>query len=497
MGGLSRLVKSSRHLVGPPVLGYAVFGAFLIAVVGAFAAATTGQVDPADWIRGVAGSRLGMALFTVMLLANMGALVTQVYLAGVSVQQVRAFARLPWPAVVGLVVYVGGLFEYETTAAQTHYKHFIPVPGGSQIIYDLASVSGAVTTYVIADHLGSGSLFLNSAGTKLIQESYSAFGYRRSADWNAPLSPTSSDYLTIASTTRRGYTSAFHEMLDNLGLINMNGRVYDPSTGRFLSPDPIGTRLGLPQASNPYAYVASSPLVYGDPTGLSEDYDTNLIDLGGGDGSDDTSGVSCGSWCINVSPHERTPPSPYSQGITGPIGTNGGNGGNVDPERKPTGAKAQSQNWQHTATCFLKGAAVGGVAAVGVGALAVGAVVLGAPVAVVTGVLGVVGVAGGAYTVANTASQISAGNYAGAAFNVGSVAGGAVIGGGGGGRALAEGINGVPSPPWSLGSDLSQGYNPSLGSVGSWLATGPNPGSATATATGIGSAISNFLSGCN
>jgi hypothetical protein len=156
-----------------------------------------------------------------------------------------------------------------------------------------------------------------------------------------------------------------------------------------------------------------------------------------------------------------------------------------------------AQSPQHILGCFAKGAAVGAVAAVGVGAFAVGAVVLGAPIAAVTAVLGVAGVAGGAFAVANTAVQLNAGNYAGAAFNVGSIAGGVAIGASGGGRALAEGINGVPSPPWSIGSDLSQGYNPNLGSVGDWLATGPNPGSAAATATGVGAAISQFLSGCN
>ena len=47
--------------------------------------------------------------------------------------------------------------------------------------------------------------------------------------------------------------------------------------------------------------------------------------------------------------------------------------------------------------CLVKGAVVGAVGAVAVGALAVGAVaVCGAPVAAVTGVLGVLAVAGGA-----------------------------------------------------------------------------------------------------
>ena len=34
-------------------------------------------------------------------------------------------------------IYIAGLMEKETTPAQTHYKHFVTVPGGTQIIYDL------------------------------------------------------------------------------------------------------------------------------------------------------------------------------------------------------------------------------------------------------------------------------------------------------------------------------------------------------------------------
>ena len=34
----------------------------------------------------------------------------------------------------------------------------------------------------------------------------------------------------------RGYTD--HEELDSVGLINMNGRVYDPAIGKFVSADP-------------------------------------------------------------------------------------------------------------------------------------------------------------------------------------------------------------------------------------------------------------------
>jgi RHS repeat-associated protein len=40
----------------------------------------------------------------------------------------------------------------------------------------------------------------------------------------------------IPALTNRGFTG--HEHIDEMGLIHMNGRVYDPQIGRFLSADP-------------------------------------------------------------------------------------------------------------------------------------------------------------------------------------------------------------------------------------------------------------------
>ncbi len=164
--------------------------------------------------------------------------------------------------------YVGGLYEFEITPAQQHNKYFVQVPGGTQIIYDIQSVSGAQTTYITADHLGSASAMISSSGSLLLKQSYDAYGRRRTSNWSADLAATASDYTTFASTTRRGYTDAFHENLDNVALIHMNGRVYDPVSGRFLSPDPVVTTVGDSQSSNPYSYVENRPLVLTDPTGL-------------------------------------------------------------------------------------------------------------------------------------------------------------------------------------------------------------------------------------
>ncbi len=64
---------------------------------------------------------------------------------------------------------------------------------------------------------------------------------------------------------RRGYTG--HEMLPEFGIINMNGRLYDPVLGRFFSPDPFVQMPGSPQGFNRYSYCLNNPLKYTDPSG--------------------------------------------------------------------------------------------------------------------------------------------------------------------------------------------------------------------------------------
>ena len=49
----------------------------------------------------------------------------------------------------------------------------------------------------------------------------------------------------------------------------MNGRVYDPYLGRFLSPDTVVQSLTATQSINPYAYAWNDPLKYVDPNGHS------------------------------------------------------------------------------------------------------------------------------------------------------------------------------------------------------------------------------------
>jgi len=53
-----------------------------------------------------------------------------------------------------------------------------------------------------------------------------------------------------------------------MGLVHMNGRIYDPLIGRVMSADPIVSHPGYSQSFNRYAYVWNNPLRYTDPSGF-------------------------------------------------------------------------------------------------------------------------------------------------------------------------------------------------------------------------------------
>jgi RHS repeat-associated protein len=170
--------------------------------------------------------------------------------------------------------YAGGLFEKVTGSEMqgiTWYRNYVPTPSGLTIILARGSNSATQTTIALSDHLGSSDALIDGSpstfGNILVQESFSAFGLRRGSNWSG--SPSSGDNAAIAQATRRGFT--FHEELDNIGLIHMNGRVYDPAVGRVLSADPMGEDLYRSQSWNGYSYVRGNPLSRIDPTGFEVD----------------------------------------------------------------------------------------------------------------------------------------------------------------------------------------------------------------------------------
>ena len=126
----------------------------------------------------------------------------------------------------------------------------IPPGGGA------AAVS---TLYFVSDHLGSIAVIMDGTGAVVERLSYDAWGKRRFTDG------TDDAAGTITSQTTRGFTG--HEMIDEVGLVNMNGRIYDPQIGRFMSADPFVQDPTNSQSLNRYTYVGNNPLSCTDPSG--------------------------------------------------------------------------------------------------------------------------------------------------------------------------------------------------------------------------------------
>ncbi len=161
--------------------------------------------------------------------------------------------------------YIGGLLEVmKRGAGATEYRHQIPAGNGT-VVYTRRSDGSTGTYYATSDHLGSSDVVLDGSAGVVARESFTHFGARRGSAWTG--SPSSADYTAFGNSTRNGFTG--HEMLDSVSLVHLNGRVYDPFLGRFLSPDSVIQSLGATQSINSYAYAWNDPLKYTDPSGHS------------------------------------------------------------------------------------------------------------------------------------------------------------------------------------------------------------------------------------
>ena len=107
--------------------------------------------------------------------------------------------------------------------------------------------------YLETDHLGTPTAARNEQGTVVWRWDSDAFGATGpDEDPDGDGQPT---------TVNLRFAGQYHDQ--ESGLHYNLARYYDPTTGRYLSPDPIGLAGGI----NTYAYVENNPLRYVDPTG--------------------------------------------------------------------------------------------------------------------------------------------------------------------------------------------------------------------------------------
>jgi RHS repeat-associated protein len=100
--------------------------------------------------------------------------------------------------------------------------------------------------YYHHDQLGSTRLLTDPAGSVVGTESYDPYG-----------TP-----ITTGTTTPLGYTGQYTD--SESGLIYLRARYYDPTTGQWMSRDPV-----VDVTLEPYGYVGGDPMNLVDPSGLS------------------------------------------------------------------------------------------------------------------------------------------------------------------------------------------------------------------------------------
>ncbi|WP_437609177.1 RHS repeat-associated core domain-containing protein [Sorangium sp. So ce834] len=168
-----------------------------------------------------------------------------------------------------MTLYVGDLYERVTRLApeagepSVEHRYSVLVKGRPVALVTRVAGAPGTTLYLHRDNLGSIDVITDASGGVHERRSYQAWGKRRQPTWESA-APGSFG----SSPVRRGFTG--HEGDDELGLVNMRGRMYDPEIGRFLTPDPLVANPLSGQSLNPYSYVLNNPLAYVDPNGFQE-----------------------------------------------------------------------------------------------------------------------------------------------------------------------------------------------------------------------------------
>jgi len=147
-----------------------------------------------------------------------------------------------------------GYYEEEVNSLGKVRKiHYL---SGAILIQNEGKADSLLYTY--SDAQGSLIALTDENGVIARRYAYDPWGVRRDADnWNAKDNG-------VNLIVNRGYTG--HEHLDAFGIINMNGRVYDPLTAQFFSPDQALDGSNW-VSYNRYGYCLGNPFRYNDPTG--------------------------------------------------------------------------------------------------------------------------------------------------------------------------------------------------------------------------------------
>ena len=173
---------------------------------------------------------------------------------------------------IGMEEYIGssvrtkqyvGSCEYITETGTSGTKTLTYLTGPYGVFAVVEKQNNAETLhYILKDNLGSWTTITNGNGAVEQRLSFDAWGNQRNP--NTWANYTANDTYSKPMFDR-GFTG--HEHLTAFGLINMNGRMYDPVMSSFLSADRYVQDPMSAQGFNRYAYCMYNPLRFVDPTG--------------------------------------------------------------------------------------------------------------------------------------------------------------------------------------------------------------------------------------
>ena len=151
------------------------------------------------------------------------------------------------------------IFPAEITLSESSEDTFVFFVGGDAYTAPVAIINGE-DHYLHRDHLGSVLAISDASGAVVEERQFTAWGAVEEFKKNGIIQEDFTDSILM-----RGFTG--HEHFDQIKLIHMNGRMYDPQLKRFLSPDnniqdPFDTR-----SYDRFSYVWHNPLMNTDPSG--------------------------------------------------------------------------------------------------------------------------------------------------------------------------------------------------------------------------------------
>jgi RHS repeat-associated protein len=149
----------------------------------------------------------------------------------------------------------------------------LPSLGSANSPSVLSSINLNKVEYWQSDAIGSVASTADQNSTVTARYAYDPFGKRRYSNGNYDqYGNLVIDWVDTAPPgTGRGFTS--HEQLDDIGIVNMNGRVYDPQIGRFMQADGFVPHPEDLQSFNRYSYCRNSPISCIDPSGYLDGID--------------------------------------------------------------------------------------------------------------------------------------------------------------------------------------------------------------------------------